>query len=100
MTIARREAFRLVLSSGTMLPVDQQRCVIAMRAASSPEEMRFVTRLILDARRSWLNYISRSQRHWQTEMNISRNPDRPGWRDLRSHRSAQVTRERYVRCES
>lgn len=88
LTPARREAFRRLLDSQTHNVVDQYRSLFALKAAN-PDELPEVKRMILDRRAAWLNWLTVTQRKWQSK---TRNPNKA------NHHDSIAAREKYVRC--
>ena len=91
MTEARREAFRMLLSSTTESPVDRQRALIAFQACQTPHEMQLVKAAYLQKRYEWLGWLSSTQRRWQST--VSKNPTKG------NHHDSWATREAYLRCK-
>lgn len=73
----------------TMSQIDQHKCLAALAYARDRDIEPECLTMILNARRSWLNWITRTQRQWQRD---TRNPNK-----ARHHDSIEI-RERYVRC--
>jgi hypothetical protein len=71
-------------------PADRLRNVIVLRGVT-PEQRPTVRRLIMEAHRDWLNWLTMTQRRWQRE---TRNPNK-----ARHHDSIEI-RERYVRAHA
>jgi len=90
MTEARREAFRMLLSSCTEHPTDRQRALIAFQATQTPHEMALVKTAYLAKRYEWLNWLTVGQRKWQST--VSKNPAKG------NHHDSWALREQYVRC--
>jgi len=90
MTDARREAFRMLLSSCTEHPVDRQRALIAFQACQTPHEMQLVKAAYLHKRFAWIDGIAVNQRKWQ--VSVSKNPKKG------NHHDSWALREQYMRC--
>lgn len=74
-------------SCRTRYPRDLAQQALIIRGAS---DRSYALRVILDARREWVDWLARGQRRWQ-----SCNTRRPS--RARHHDSIEI-REKYVRC--
>lgn len=70
---------------------DRVQQAILLRSARNPYEKARIRRMILDARASWMEYLTIQQRKWQAS--VSRRPKRG-----RNHDS-WATRESYVQVQ-
>ena len=102
-----QRAYELMLG-GTNMLVDNKRNVLLLRSSSNGERAE-VMRMILAKRRSWLNYLTVTQRRWQdnrrtvTPRSCAIRKAQWGNRHddatiLRAEQESVTTRERYVRC--
>ena len=104
-------AFDLMLGASGMTKsgVDAKRAVIALRAAGDDRDE--VMQMILAKRRSWLTYLTLTQRRWQrdrrtvTPRSCAVRKARWGGKHsdeaiLRAEREAVAVRDRYVRCHA
>jgi hypothetical protein len=80
----------LVSSCRTRFPIDLAKQSILLRSAKNTDKYESVRRMILDARSEWVDYLSRSQRGWQSK--VSNKP----WKG--NHHDSWAMREGYVRC--
>lgn len=90
MTVDQEAVRHIALSSKTRYPRDLAIQAMLIRSARSPEERRGVIRAILDARAEWLDWLTRTQRDWQTK--VSHRPLR------QRHHDSLAIREQYLRC--
>lgn len=90
MTVDQEAVRHVALSSSTRYPRDLAIQAMLIRSARSPEERRSIVRMILDARAEWLDWLTRTQRDWQTK--VSRRPLR------QRHHDSGAIREQSVRC--
>jgi hypothetical protein len=103
-----RRTFDLMLGSGlTHHRVDAKRAVIALRGAN-PEDRDEVKQMILAKRRSWLVWLTVTQRQWQRHIRHTRKRTlkayafRSGGIERAPARIQEeiATREGYVRCHA
>jgi hypothetical protein len=106
------DAVNASLGSGLVAgnPLENKRAVMAIRAASTPQEREEIFRLVMEKRAAHRTQVTISQRFWQqkrrtvTPKSILWRYNRWGQRhDLfalcRAEVDAVETRERYVRCQ-
>lgn len=81
----------IAASSCTRNPRDLAVQAMLIRSARTRTERMYIQAAIMYHREGWLNWLTKTQRDWQTK--VSRRPSR-----ARHHDSIQI-RERYVRVQ-
>jgi len=77
------------LATGNTLTPNDPRTIVVLRSARTPQEKEAVTRLVLDKRRKYKEWVTIEQRHWQSK--VSRRPQRG------NHHDSWSIREKYIR---
>jgi hypothetical protein len=88
MSILQIEALHQIIGC-THKPIDCEKCKAALAYARGYDIESIAQRIILDARRDWLEWYTLNQRKWQR---LTRNPNKA------VHHDSVALREKYVRC--